>query len=406
MSEAATSINPNVPVGAETTTSSKANSMVTFDDVSDSQDAAKAATKPRVVKDSEEPKTDTKGKGQAKEEKASFDETEDDKPTPKAKSEKTDGQKNQKADVSKDQPAKAKVLKFKAGDQTVDLSSDALATVIIDGKKTEVPVQELLNNYSGKVTYEKKFGELHKERTQFSKEKESLNGLVKNLYEKATKEPEAAWDFLAEMTKQDPAKLKMGILRQQFDEMKELYAMDPEERERWFKEQELNFRDKAHSNREKNEQERAAQAETEAKQTEARTKYSIEEDEWIGATKLVHDFLGKQDPKFDGKVTPDQVVWASRHLMALEVVGQVVPHLESHAQFDTIISDIVHDLVRHPGMNREKLGTLLAETFAGEDKKGLKELARKAQKSAQLDDDDRPASRSTKNEALSFDDID
>lgn len=399
MSDAAstTSVNPNVNVGDEGKTASKANSAVTFDDV-DLTEEPKPKAKPKLVKD--EPKEkDTKVRGDNKEETDPFSDADGDKKTAKPK---------EKPESGKDDPAKpkAKVHKFKSGDQEIQLPSDAVIPVKINGKVEEVKLQDIIDNHSGKTNWDKKFNELHIERQEFGKQRESLNTLVSNLYEKSQKDPEAAWDFLAELTKQDPAKLKMDIVRKQFAEMAPLFDMEPDERERWFKEKELDYRDKAHANRAKADTEREAKATEDAQRAQAAAQYGIDENAYTNAAKVVGQYLSKVDPKFDGKVTPQQVIYADRHLMALEVIGKNVPHLEKHEKFDSIVGDIVTDLMRHPQMNREKLGSLLQDVWGDDDKKGLKTLARKASKDTQVSDNVRPNRRSEKSDPVTFEDLD
>lgn len=402
MSEAAasTSINPNVPVGAEASKESKANSSVSFDDASELEDAPKS--KPKLVKDApKEKKTETKARGDNKEEGHDFGDAKDDRPEPK-KAEKGDKEAG-KADPAK--PAKAKVYKVKHGETELSLPGDLPIPVTIDGKEEETTFQELLNNHSGRSHLERSYRTFQKEKGEFTRQQDELNTLVSNLYEKSQQDPEAAYDFLAEMTKQDPAKLKIGILRKQFEEMMPLFEMDEESRERFFKERELDFRDKAHANREKSDKDREAQRAAHGKRAETAEKFGIDAEGWQRAETLVKKHLKDVDPKFDGNVTHEQVVWADRNLMALEVIGKSVPHLENHEKFDSIVGDIVHDLMRHPEMNREKLGKLLEETFPAEDKKGLKDLARKAAKTADATGETPRSTSKSKNEPLTFDDI-
>ncbi len=396
---ASTGINPNVPVGAESETQSKANSSVSFDDVADQPVEKKP--KPKLVK--EEKGEESKVRGKNKEEGTSFEDAADE-PKKKAEPKAKEAAKDDKAAAEK--PRKAKVHKIKAGDSTIDLPGDALVTVTVDGKDEEMTFDDFRSQVSGRVNWDRKNNELHRERQGFVKEKEQLNGLVKNLFEKATSgDPESAWDFLAEISKQDAAKLKIGILRKQFEEMAPLFEMSADERERWFKERELDWRDKAHVNREKSDKEREALAAQEAERAQVSERYGIDEDTWIARTKMVHEYLGRVDPKFDGKVTPDQVLWADRHVMALEEIAKTVPHLEKHEKFDSIVSDIVQNLIRHPEMTRAKLASLLTDVWAEDKDKGLKNLARKAAKSADVSEPVRSTSKSTSRDPVNFDDL-
>lgn len=403
MTEAATattSMNPNVPVGAEGTTESQSNSDVSFDDVADNADVKR----PKLVKDNP-PKTP-----KTKQESDPFSEVEDVKPSPKAKPvEKKDEKAEPKAAAAdKDaKPAvKPKVHKAKVGDAALEIPGDAVIPHKVDGKTEEVKLQDLLDHYSGKVNWDKKYTELHKERGEFTKSREQLNTMIAEVHTKALKDPEAAFDFLASLTKQDPVKLKGEILRKQFEEMLPLYEMEPTARETYFKDRERDWRDKAHANREAAEKEREAQVADQARRAETSQQYGIDEDGWKKAEELVGTYLKKVDPKFDGKVTTEQVVFADRQLMALEVIGQTVPHLESHEKFDSIVGDIVQDLIRHPGVTREKLASLLQDVWAEDKDKGLKNLARKAAKNAQIAPETPRAPKRESSVPVTFDDID
>ncbi len=403
MSETA-SMNPNVPVGAEAQTASKANSQVTFDDISDTGNVQKP--KPKLVKDDEKKPAKEKApvRSGAKDEASDFDGADDEgekKPAAKPKGEK-DEEKGEKPAPK----AKPKVHKVKAGENMIDIPGDAIIEVPVNGKMEQMSFEDFRSQVSGKINWDKKNNEFHKEKTEWGKQKDSLNTLVSSLYEKSQKDPEAAWDFLAELTKQDPAQLKLGMLKKQFEEMMPLFQMEPDERERWFKERELDYRDKAHANRAKADTERETQAQQEQQRSEVAAKFGIDEAGYDRASKTVHAYLSKTDPKFDGKVTPEQVIYADRHLMALEVIGKTVPQLENHEKFDSIVGDIVNDLIRHPGMNREKLGSLLQDVWGDEDKKGLKNLARKAAKNAQISDDEKPIRRTDRRDPVTFDDLD
>lgn len=409
MSEAATaSVNPNVAVGAEPTVSSKSNSSISFDDVSDAQDAPKSTPKPKLVKDDEKETAKKATPGKTKEQVNQFDEA-DEKPEPKAKPEKDDDAKAAKADDAKPQTKLRKMHKLKHGDSHIEVPGDALMQVMVDGKPEEMTFEEFRSQVSGKIDYSKKYNAFHLEKTEFTKQRDSLNTLVTNLYEKAQKDPtgESAYDFLAEITKQDPAKLKLDIIRKQYEHLKPLFDMPEAEREAWFKDRERDWRDRAYENRTAAEKAREDQTRAEAERSEAVGKFGIDADAYTRAEKLVSDYLKKADPNFNGKVTTEQVIYADRNMLALSVIAEVVPNLEKHPKFDSIVGDLVQDLVRHPEMNREKIGKLLVDAFGSvEDKKGLSNLARKAAKNAQIaEDDPKPASKNPSTDLLSFDDV-
>ena len=69
-----------------------------------------------------------------------------------------------------------KTIKGNFGDQTVEVASDTTFTQPVNGKEERVTLQELLNNYSGKTNWDRKYGELHKETSQFKQERDQVFG--------------------------------------------------------------------------------------------------------------------------------------------------------------------------------------------------------------------------------------
>ena len=64
-----------------------------------------------------------------------------------------------------------KNLRMKMGEELFNVASDATFKVKVDGKSEEVPLQELINNYSGKTAWDKKFTEIGKEKKEVQFEK-------------------------------------------------------------------------------------------------------------------------------------------------------------------------------------------------------------------------------------------
>ncbi|MFM1774361.1 MAG: hypothetical protein RL124_1133 [Acidobacteriota bacterium] len=91
-----------------------------------------------------------------------------------------------KAKVEKPTDA-AKIFKLKSGDQDVQLRSDTMVDVKIDGKVEKVPFSELINGYSGQSSLTKKYTELKKDRSTFESERKSVQDLLTNSHSLLTK---------------------------------------------------------------------------------------------------------------------------------------------------------------------------------------------------------------------------
>ena len=119
-----------------------------------------------------------------------------------------------KSDEEKVGDDKAKKLKIRMSDGLYGIEPDAKVRVKIDGEFQEVPVQELINQFSGKVAYDKKFTEIGNEKKQLEYVKKEVEKtqtfLEETVNEVITRmdDPEKgisdAMLFLVEKTGKDP----------------------------------------------------------------------------------------------------------------------------------------------------------------------------------------------------------
>lgn len=393
MSEAAPA---NTPVAGESTIESKANSSVTFSDLEQMDQAEQRAK--RETKAEDKPK-DESGTRRAEREDKSEKRNKDDKKESKGREDKSAAGRDDDDSAEKEKPEskpKPKVHKFRSGEDEHALGGDSVVSVVVDGKKEEVPLQELINNYSGKVGYDRKFSELAAEKKAHEKTVAAMDSMVKNLFEKAQKNPEDAWDFLAELTGKDPVEFKADLLRKQRAEALRLAEMSDEDFEKYLKDASLSWRERRLERKDSETKAAREQAEREQKTAEMRKQYGISDDRYESAHKIAKDYLKGQEP------TPDQVLYAERYITALETIRESVPALESHDKFDNIVEDIVQDMLRHPSMTRDKLQALLLETW-GEDKSALKRLSEKIRRDPEAEE--LPRGREKKSEAVFFSDL-
>lgn len=387
-----TGVNPNVEVGPEQTVTAGGNSQISFEDmerVTDQEirEKAQAAAKPRLLKKPDKA-ADPAG----------------DQPEPKETEQKADGTPEKPA---ADKP-KAKVHKLKVGEALSDIPGDATFTIPVNGKKVEVPLQELVNDYNGRTEWHKRMSEADQKSKDADHKVGKIESLVGNLVERAVtnKDPDAAFDFLAEMTKQDPVEMKSSILRQQFEALLPVFEMSEQERATWFEDQKRGWRDKLHSSRE-----RAIKAEETSRQEKANRQqvmqqFGIDDARYSEVEGLVAAHLKKHDPKFDGKVTQEQIVYADRRIMAHDVIEDTIPDLVNRPDFGKIEADIMRELLSHPELTREQLAKQLTTVF-GKDDKGLRKIGQKVARSATASQSEAPQESRSKpsNEATFFEDL-
>jgi len=394
---AATSVNPNVEVGAEKgEVKSGAGSSATFEDferITDEIDAEKKK-KPKAEKVEAKAPSEPKAKPDPKEAK-----------TPKDAAAESDDTGEIKDKADKPKPG-FKNHKVRVGDKEMDLAGDATFTIPVNGEKVEVPLQDLVNDYNGKTEWRKRIADVGQKEKSFGEEKSRLNSLIKNVHDQALTDPDAAFDFLAEMTKKDPVELKHSMLKAQYDALLPVFEMDERERHAWFEDQRRNWRDKLHDRRTKSVQD-TEMAEVQAQErAKIMQDYGLNEERYTLAETRVREYLTKEDPEFDGKVSKDQVLYADRKFMAMDVIEEVRPDLVNDDRFELILGDIVTDLLRHPQLTPEKLAKQLIAIF-GDDNKALKNVAKRVARSATASHAEEPSeSRArTNKEPMFFDDL-
>jgi len=117
----------------------------------------------------------------------------------KAEAEQGDQEETTDSSAKESNSEEVKTLQASAGDKQLDIPSDATFKHKVDGEEVEVPLQELLNNYSGKVAYDRKFQELDREKQAFTSDKEEVNNSINTFFNLAKQGDElGALDFLLE----------------------------------------------------------------------------------------------------------------------------------------------------------------------------------------------------------------
>jgi len=161
-------------------------------------DAGMQNEKPDLFKDSEEPKSEVELLSEAvlaDEVVETAEESKEEIPTKKV-----------------EEPTKqVKELSSVFGDKSYNVPAEAKFKHKVDGSEVEVSLQELLNNYSGKQGWDKKFTELDKDRQTYKKELDQVNKYLNEFATKAKTDRIGAFEYLAEAAGLDPLEFRKAI---------------------------------------------------------------------------------------------------------------------------------------------------------------------------------------------------
>ena len=230
---------PDTAVGGESHLD-LGNGGASFDDF-DSIDAA-LINEAKVKKDDAK-KIEKKIKDTEKEEKSSL---------PKGKSEETDKPKKKEAKESKEEAPKitkakeAEIKKLIARweDQDIEVPFGAKFKHKVDGQEVELSLSDALNNYSGKVSWEKKFSEVDRARKSVESREANIQSKMNKFKELVTSEevsPLDAYDWILDQIPVNKHNTLKRLKESLYPDMHAYMELSDEGRRAYDAEQENSF---------------------------------------------------------------------------------------------------------------------------------------------------------------------
>lgn len=323
--------------------------------------------------------------------------------------EESDEEKTEEEKAEDEKKAEIKKLKIRMSDGLYGIESDAKVRVKVDGEFQEVPVQDLINNYSGKVAYDKKFTELGQQRkeleninTEVTKTKDFLKETLDTILKKID-DPEAdpydALTFLVEKSGKDPYTVWRRNLEANLETIEKVLEMDPAERKAFFLEKKDEFRTKSDAARMEAYQKEQAFSQAIQKVDSLRQAHGVSEEQYLNAL----DEL-EADGQDLSKLSDEQIVdYASLkpHLDKVQDVLEPYQDFIDDAKYAKIVTDFAKS-IRSQEMSAEQLEALAKKTFVDEDLKDLTARTNLSKKTTKKEAIKAPE----KVETLDFDDWD
>jgi len=106
-----------------------------------------------------------------------------------------DSTKEETKEVVEKDSESVKLIKVSTGEETADLRADSTLSVKVDGTSEEVSLQDLRDNYSGKVAWDRKNTALTKDKQSFKRDQDTLQSYVSQLHQKITVEKDIMGTF-------------------------------------------------------------------------------------------------------------------------------------------------------------------------------------------------------------------
>lgn len=318
--------------------------------------------------------------------------TKEEKGAKHAKEKSSEKEAREEKDEVKESKAKAKeekaikeavkALKLKHGDKELEVASDALVTVKVDGKNVEVPVQEVINRYSQQKHLDDLFRKHKTERQEFESQRSKLTEVVNKSHELLAqkKDLKGFMEFMSENLGVDGQALYNDAVEKIRQVVEEESTLSPEERRlKHLEEENQYFRSKA-------EAAKAAQAETaRLKQIETDvesviTGRGMQKAEFVQA----YDALVQNGFKAD-EITPEQVgqYWDNYKLVETieSKLAQVDP--EAAGNFDEV--EKLANLAIQTDASSEEIEEVINQLYGNTAAKKLSKKITKTMKRAHIE---------------------
>ncbi len=266
-----------------------------------------------------------------------------------------------------------KKLLGKRGEESLEIPADLTLEATVNGQKVPVSVQELLNQYSGKVAYDKKFTEFDKERKSFQSDREALESHVNGFVEKvlkSQKDPSMALSALADLAEVsgfNPLEFQRSLRTALMPNIEAYLKMSPQEREAHdIKEENKFLNSRIESEKQRGELAKSHEAKA-AEFVALQEAHGLTGDELRGAFKNLSEHAGLS-PEEIQSLTPAQIadyallIRQSNHVY--DVIAGIDAEVARNPDNAGVIAELVSLYKQNPEWKQEDLVEVINEVFA------------------------------------------
>jgi hypothetical protein len=296
---------------------------------------------------------------------------------------------------------KVKTFKVKSGGKDVEIQSDTPFRVKVDGKEEQVPLQDLLNNYSGKVSYEKKFSELDRAQKAHHAERQDLQSSIDRLFNLAVKEnnPRGAIEWLAEAMGGDPRQAWKAVREEVGKQLLNIKDMSEEDLKSLDEKEELEYLRKKEQKSTASARADRQRQELDKRVTAVREKHNLDKATYL----KIYDELRASGEVRDADLTPELVGEYHQEITQRQELGKMLHGLNPNLKNkDGIIRELRNVQIQNPEFTIEDLKEIAQDVYGVKKTTGLASKIKKTKPASPA----RPASRDQgKKEPTFFDDL-
>ena len=274
-----------------------------------------------------------------------------------------------------------KKLIAKYGEDELEIAANAIFKHKVDGEEVDVELQELLNNYSGKVSYDKKFQEFSSQKKDFDEYKNKYDNDIKQInsyindFAQKFRQNDAlgALEYFAEFAGMKPYEFRRELLNQLVPEMERRSVMTEDQ----IKAEELAFQNeylmRQHESAQKQSQEQQALRELENEIVKVQEAHGISDEDFEKA----YNELMEID--YDGEINPATVAEYYMHSTAYSKADEILSGIDPLlAEQDPVVESLQKVIVENPDFDDNDLIEIVQTVYSDFKKDASKSVSKKA----------------------------
>jgi len=359
--EATQEINESVDLSPDAHTDAES---LSFDDLDSLTDSRSDSEIMNEATDPQEAKTEA--------------ETEKDEPELEAKSE------SEEEEASEEEiEEEIKKLIAKLGDEDLEIAANASFKHKVDGEEVDVELQELLNNYSGKVSYDKKFQEFSTSKkefdeykTQYDSDIEAITTYVNTFKEKMSSDtPMEALNYFAEFSGMKPHEFQRQLINAMIPEVNRVSQMSAAEYKNEYLKAENSYLQRTQESENARLQAEQSRSELQSEIKQVQEAHNMTEEAFL------ESFQELKESDYEGEITPQAVAEYHVHSQAFSRAEGILSEVNQNLVNDNkIVESLQKVIVENPSFDNDDLMDIVQEVYGNVKKQSSVKVSKKVAK--------------------------
>lgn len=274
-----------------------------------------------------------------------------------------------------------KKLIAKYGEEELEIAANSVFKHKVDGEEIDVELQELLNNYSGKVSYDRKFQEFSSEKKEFDSYKNQYDGEIQQInnyindFANKFRQNDAlgALEYFAEFAGMKPYEFRRDLLNQLIPEMERRSTMTEDQ----IRAEELAFQNeylmRQQESAQQQYQDQQALRELEDEIVEVQEAHGISDEDFENA----YNELMEID--YEGEINPATVAEYHMHSKAYSKAEDILGQVDSLlVEQDPVVESLQKVIVENPSFDDNDLIEIVQQVYSDFKKDTSKTVSKKA----------------------------